>query len=202
MKKILIVAALALAAAALLAACGDSDEEGTHTITAAGNPTDRAFVAGMVPHHESAIEMAKVAQERGDSEFVTSLADDIVRTQSEEIQTMKKIDADLAASGVKAGDLGLSEHMMGMESDMSSLESANAFDDVFLEMMVPHHQGAIRMARIELDQGENAQLIELAQQIIDAQSKEIAEMNQQLASGGGGHESGMHDDAMGSMNDM
>lgn len=172
---------LVSAAAAFLAACGDSNDEGTPTITVAGNPADRAFVAGMVAHHEAAIEMAKVAKERGQSEFVTSLADNIIRTQNEEIQTMKNTDAELAASGVKVGDLGLSDSMMGMEDDISSLEAAKAFDEMFMGMMVRHHQGAIRMARIELKEGQNTQLLDLAQQIIDAQSKEIAEMNQQLA---------------------
>jgi uncharacterized protein (DUF305 family) len=202
MRKLLIAGALALAAAALLAACGDGNDEGAHTITATGNGTDRAFVAEMVPHHESAIEMAKVAQERGQSEFVSSLADDIVRTQNEEIDEMEDFDADLEASGVKAGDLGLSDSMMGMEGDMSSLMHADAFDEMFMRMMVPHHQGAIRMARIELRDGENAQLKVLAQGIIDAQSKEIAEMNQQLT-GSGAEGSGMHHSgAMGSMNGM
>jgi hypothetical protein len=44
-------------------------------------------------------------------------------------------------------------------------------------MMIPHHQGAIRMARIELEQGEDDELTELATAIIAAQSHEIEEMN-------------------------
>jgi uncharacterized protein (DUF305 family) len=44
-------------------------------------------------------------------------------------------------------------------------------------MMIPHHQGAIRMARIELAQGEDEELTELATAIIEAQSHEIEEMN-------------------------
>ncbi len=197
MKKLLIVTALAVAAAALLAACGGSDDEGEHSIAVTGNPTDRAFVAGMVPHHETAIDMATVAQDRGDSQFVSSLADDIVRTQSDEIQTMRETDAQLAAAGVKTGDLGLSESAMGMHGDMSALEHAESFDEMFMEMMVPHHQGAIRMARIEVQRGENPELTQLAEQIIDAQSREIAEMNAQM-NGSGTHESG----GMGSMDGM
>jgi len=197
MKKLLIAAALAVGMASLLAACGGSDDEGEHTIAATGNPTDRAFVVGMIPHHEAAIDMAKVAQDRGQSQFVTSLADDIVRTQGEEILTMRDIDAELAAGGVKAGDLGLSESAMGMEGDMSTLEHAKSFDPMFMQMMVPHHQGAIRMARVEIQRGMDPRLKELAQEIIDAQSREIAEMNAQL----GG--SGMHDSGgMGSMDGM
>jgi uncharacterized protein (DUF305 family) len=178
MRKWLMVGVLTLSAASLLAACGgDDNDEGEVQIEAVGNPTDRAFVAGMVPHHEAAIEMAELAQERGESEFVTSLADDIVRTQGEEIHTMEDIDAELADAGVEVGDLGLSEAEMAIEHDMSKLDAAKPFDRAFIDMMVPHHQGAIRMARVELEEGESADLMQLAQQIIEAQSREIEEMN-------------------------
>jgi uncharacterized protein (DUF305 family) len=176
MRKWLLAAALAAALASLLAACGGGDE-GEIEIETAGNPVDRAFVAGMVPHHEAAIEMAELAQERGQSEFVTSLAADIARTQSKEIHTMQDIDAELADAGVQVGDLGLSEAEMGGQHDMAALETAKQFDRTFIDMMVPHHQGAIRMARVELRDGENVELKQLAEQIIDAQSREIEEMN-------------------------
>jgi uncharacterized protein (DUF305 family) len=199
MRKWLIAAALAAAAASVLAACGGGDDEGEVQIQTTGNSTDRAFVAGMVPHHEAAIEMAKVAQEQGQSEFVTSLADDIVRTQQQEIDQMQAIDDGLAEAGVKAGDLGLSESMMGMSGQMSDLENAKSFDTTFMQMMVPHHQGAIQMAKIELQKGENPELEQLAQQIIDAQSREIKEMNAQLAGATG--EQSMPEQG-GSMDDM
>jgi uncharacterized protein (DUF305 family) len=179
MRKWLMIGVLTLSAASLLAACGgdDDNDAGEVQIEAVGNPTDRAFVAGMVPHHEAAIEMAELAQEQGESEFVSSLADDIVRTQSEEIATLQNIDAELTNADVEVGDLGLSEAEMAIEHDMSELETAKPFDRTFIDMMVPHHQGAIRMARVELEEGENADLMQLARQIIDAQSREINEMN-------------------------
>ena len=47
-----------VAAAALVAGCGDSDTRSSSSAKPAGNATDRAFVAEMVPHHRSAVEMA------------------------------------------------------------------------------------------------------------------------------------------------
>lgn len=44
-------------------------------------------------------------------------------------------------------------------------------------MMIPHHQGAIRMARVELAEGADAKSKQLATAIIDAQSREIKAMN-------------------------
>jgi uncharacterized protein (DUF305 family) len=167
---------LAVAAALTIAACGGDDDEGAN-----GNETDRAFVAGMIPHHESAIDMAGVAQERGQSQFVRQLADDIVAAQSEEIGVMKRLDGQLAAEGVEVGDLGVPEHLTGMDEDMAALESARSFDRVFIDMMIAHHQGAIRQARVETEEGENDQLVALAHAIIEAQSREIRAMNEHRA---------------------
>jgi uncharacterized protein (DUF305 family) len=77
---------------------------------------------------------------------------------------------------VDEGDLGLDEHMMGMDSDASALEQVRPFDRAFIDMMVPHHRGAIRMARVELDKGEDPRLRRLARDIIDSQSAEVEQM--------------------------
>ena len=161
----------------LLAACGgDGGESGQPAASGvAGNGIDRAFVADMIPHHESAVEMAKVAEERGESGFVKGLAKDIIATQNAEITTMRSIDEQL--KDVEVGDLGVADHMKGMDADMAELEKADPFDQAFIDMMVPHHLGAIEMAKVQLDKGENPELKKLAQAIIDAQQREIDQMN-------------------------
>jgi len=162
-----------------LAACGDdtstAGEGGTQT--AAGNGIDRAFVADMTPHHQSAVQMAKIAERRGQSPFVKDLAADIIRTQNAEITTMQSIASRLDAAGAKAKSLGIPEHQMGMDMDLSQLRTADPFDRAFIDMMIPHHQGAIRMARVELAKGSSAEAKELAKQIIGAQAREIEAMN-------------------------
>ena len=166
--------------AVALAGCG-SDDDGADGGGAAqgapGNGIDRAFVADMIPHHQSAVQMAKIAQRRGQSEFVKDLADDIIRTQNDEISTMRSIAAKLDDAGVKAQDLGIAEHAMGMDNDLAKLRDADPFDREFIDMMIPHHQGAIRMARVELDKGSSPQAKKLAEQIIKAQTSEIDAMN-------------------------
>ncbi|MEA2130393.1 MAG: hypothetical protein QOJ85_3284 [Solirubrobacteraceae bacterium] len=166
---------LAAVAALLIAGCGDDAAS-----TAAGNATDRAFVAEMVPHHESAVRMAEIAKRRSSSTFVTRLAGDIERTQTQEITTMRARDRVHAAAGVKPGSLGMSEHMMGMDGDMMGLSSAKPFDAAFLQMMIPHHKGAIGMATYELDHGRDPQLKTLARTMIAAQQREIRAMRQHL----------------------
>ncbi|MCA1482017.1 DUF305 domain-containing protein, partial [Bradyrhizobium sp. NBAIM08] len=126
-----------------------------------GNATDRAFVAAMIPHHKSAVQMAAIASGRGESQFVKELASNITDTQTKEITFMRTQDAELAKAGVKVGKLSVQEHMMGMDEDPVMLQKANPFDAAFIKMMVPHHEGAIEMAQEELDKGKDPELLEL-----------------------------------------
>lgn len=162
-----LLALLALVGALALSACGGSD----------GNGTDRAFVGDMVPHHTSAVDMAKIAQRRGEHPEIKTLAGDIVASQNKEIGQMRKAQATLDKAGVKAQKLGVPMAMMGMDMNTNSLKTATPFDRAFVDMMIPHHQGAIRMARVELDKGASGDLKTLAEDIIAAQTKEIKEMN-------------------------
>lgn len=181
LRKLLPVALVAMAL--ILAACGDDDNrDDSASSTAGGNPTDRAFVKEMIPHHESAIEMAELADKRGESEFVKNLAADIIRTQSAEIKTLQAEDEGLDNAGVEIGSLDMGHDMMGMDSDPMMLESADPFDPAFLKMMIPHHEGAVAMAKVELEQGKDPELRKLSEQIIDAQEREIREMQEQLGS--------------------
>jgi len=180
MRKRLTLSALLAAGALTLTGCGGDGDGASGGDSAKGNATDRAFVAEMLPHHESAVQMASIAQQRGGSAFVKGLADDIVRTQEQEIATMRREDSALAAAGVKKGSLGVSEHAMGMEMDAASLKTAEPFDRAFLEMMLPHHKGAVEMAKIERAKGADPELEQLALAIIDAQQREIAGMQNEL----------------------
>lgn len=170
LKKAAIGISIALVAViAVIAVTGGDDAETTAN-------TDAAFVAEMTPHHESAIEMAQIAQERAEHPEIKQLAEDIIATQSSEIETLAAINERVGSDGETAS-LGLSEHAMGMSTDTAELETARPFDRAFIDMMVPHHQGAIEMARVELEEGADGEAMALAEDIIAAQSREIEEMN-------------------------
>ena len=80
--------------------------------------------------------------------------------------------------GMDHGTLGMDMDMMGMDVDVMSLEEARPFDRAFIDAMIAHHQGAIRMARVGLERGEDEEVEGLAEAIVDAQSREIEEMNE------------------------
>ncbi len=167
------VIAVTLVSLALVACGGSSDGDSE----AGANGVDRAFAIEMIDHHEMAIKMAKVAQDRASKPQVRKLAAAVIVAQQSEIDQLKQIDKQLADENVETGELGLSDSMMGMNMDDSMLMRSKKFDRAFIDMMIQHHQGAIRMARVELAEGKDPQLRELAQAIIRDQSTEIEEMN-------------------------
>jgi uncharacterized protein (DUF305 family) len=201
---------LTLVAALALAACGGGDGEES----ASGGDVkavDDAFLTGMVHHHGTAIEMAKIAQDQGQSKFVTGLADDIISTQEQEIGKMEAIydrliGGKLEPDPMAHDGLGLSAEEAGMTHTPETnemLEAAMPFDRAFVDEMTPHHTGAVKMAEVVLESTEDQELRDLAEGIISTQEREIEEMNAfrteeygapvpepQGGGGGGGHGGG------------
>ena len=189
----LALLAVASAATVSLGACGEDDASPTaakptataHSTghsggggtTSEGAALDRGFVAAMVPHHESAIDMAEIAVEQSESEYVKTLAKNILGSQLGEIDVMRKADERLA-SKAEIGELGVPGHG---DTDLEALRSAKDFDIEFVRMMLPHHESALPMAQVELDKGTDPELKGVARAIISAQKKEIAEMKAFLA---------------------
>lgn len=170
---------LLLAAGGIAVGMGHMDH-GSHgdkkAATGSGAAVDLAFVQEMLPHHESALDMAAIAKERSDRPEIERLADAIITTQRQEISQLRAIAARLEGDGVRAGSLGVPHHMMGMDGDVAALETADPFDRAFLDDMVPHHQGALEMSRVVLDRGSDPEVRALATAISSAQAKEIEQM--------------------------
>jgi uncharacterized protein (DUF305 family) len=172
-SSILALAAFALLVlAGVVAGCGSDEED-----TGAGNRMDAAFIADMTAHHEGAIDMARLARTRAEHREIRQMADAIVDAQEGEIAVMRRIEDDLHSMGMHdGGHMGMSAEEMGMDMDMSMLKRARPFDRAFIDAMIPHHQGAIAMARELLEKGEQPALRRMAHDIIEAQSGEIAQM--------------------------
>lgn len=176
------MAALMLALAAI---GGLGTPAGASAATA--SEVDEAFVGEMPMHHEMAIEMAEMAIEQAEHRAIESTARKIVKAQTSEIARLERIAKRLGVAPVAAGDhmqmmedldvLGLTMEQAGMDMQMDDLDGARPFDREFIDMMVAHHRGAIRMARVELKRGKDAQLREIARAIVRAQAKEIRQMN-------------------------
>lgn len=77
--------------------------------------------------------------------------------------------------GASPSDKAFRESMQNMMKGMHTKPAGDADKD-FVNMMLPHHQGAVDMAKVELQYGKDPMLRELATNIISAQEKEIAMM--------------------------
>ncbi|HEY9801887.1 MAG TPA: DUF305 domain-containing protein [Leptolyngbyaceae cyanobacterium] len=149
---------------------------------------DLRFIDAMIMHHQGAVDMANVAQQKSKRTEIKQLGAEIIKAQNQEIAQMKRW---RTAWYPKAGDQAMAYdatmgHMMAMSSEQQEammmsqdLGGADAeFDLRFINAMIPHHEGAVVMAQDALQKSQRAEIKNLAQAIIKAQQGEIKEMKQ------------------------
>jgi uncharacterized protein (DUF305 family) len=73
-------------------------------------------------------------------------------------------------------DRAMMAGMAKMSHDMSHVPMTGNADQDFVAMMLPHHQGAVAMAEVEVKYGRDPAMRQMAKDIIAAQTQEIAEM--------------------------
>jgi uncharacterized protein (DUF305 family) len=159
------------------------------------------YFADMIHHHLQALEMSDLAPDRAQDPQVLALADRIHDVQAAEIHGLASwlqerelpVPVDLEegdGSGPRLPD-GVAEHdhgamsMPGMLTDeqMAELAAASgaAFDRLYLERMIQHHQGAVDMSVTVLNEGTDDRADELATDIGAGQQAEIERMRDLLA---------------------
>lgn len=144
--------------------------------------SERAFLDLMIPHHEMAIEMSELAIRKTKDEYVVDVANDVLTAQPWEIRLMTKWRKDWFNVPADARRTLTAAEMKryGMHHDMGALESATPFREAYFRAMIPHHQGALVMAREVLRTKPRAELARLARSIIATQQADIARMKKFL----------------------
>ena len=196
MKKLPAVLT-ALVVTAALAGCstgGDAPRAGSQVATtgaapAEANDTDLHFLAMMTPHHEQAVEMSEIILAvDGVSDPTRDLAQRILDGQAEEIGIMRgwadawgqddlmQMHSVHVANGMLTGD------QMGSLARLADASAGDATavaeaEKTFLELMHSHHEGAIAMTQGEIADGGYTDLQDLAQQMVDVQTAEMAEID-------------------------
>ena len=190
-----VAPAMALLLTGVLASCGSDDSSSPSTSAAAGAPSGATlnaaeieFAQGMIAHHEQAIEMAEIALDPkvAASPQVIDLATRIKGAQDPEVELMTGW---LTAAGQPDSMVAMEGHDMSSMDGMMTAEQMDAmaaatgadFDQMWLEMMIAHHEGAISQSETVKASGSNVDVLALADQIITAQQGEITEMQALLS---------------------
>ncbi len=143
-----------------------------------GKYSDKAFIDAMIPHHQSAVEMAEVALQNAEHEEIKQLSRNIISTQRAEIGELKAIKQQQFGTSQVPMQLSAQEmQMMGM-TEPDALANENPFDKAFIDAMIPHHESAIEMSQVAYRQSDNPKIKELAGNIVSAQQREIEHMLQ------------------------
>lgn len=165
--------------------------------------TDQHFIVMMIPHHEDAVAMADLALNRAQHLELKTLAQSIKTTQTREIQNMQAwykqwyqtevpewqpgmgMNRNWNQSAQQPGTpswrtgMGMGHRgMMGMGTNLATLQDAKDFDRVFIQEMIPHHQMAVMMAQMVLTNSQHPEIRTLAESIIKTQTAEINQMQQ------------------------
>ncbi len=149
---------------------------------AANAPYDLQFIDTMSAHHQAAIDMAKMVDGKTQNAELKKFAMQIIAEQGKEIAQMKDWRGQWYAGKPAAKNMEMSGMMdsmkMMMDGGMKKLEAASGkdFDLMFLDMMTPHHAGAVTMAKEALAKAEHPEIKTLSNQIIKAQEAEIKMM--------------------------
>ncbi|WP_345474022.1 DUF305 domain-containing protein [Glutamicibacter ectropisis] len=200
-NKSLYFSALSLSALIVLTACTasqpqddakDSVDHGmAHQMTSApevsskdANAADMNFASGMKAHHEQAMEMSTevLGKEQIPAE-VQKVAEEIKSAQGPEIELMDRWLASWdMPEGMDHQQMDHGEAMVSSE-DILKLKNAQGREaaKLFLEQMIQHHEGAVEMARTEIDQGSDPEAIKLSESIVESQNQEIQQMKDMLS---------------------
>jgi len=152
----------------------------TSTMPAATAAYDLMFIDSMTMHHQMALDMAKMGAPKFASKDLKAFAEKMVEEQTSEIAQLRQW-RDQWYAGAAPSEKTEMPGMTGMKNmDMSHMQMMNgkALDVMFIDMMTPHHEGAIAMAKDALAKAEHQEIKEFSQKVIDAQQKEIAQMQQ------------------------
>ncbi len=184
----------------LIAAGGGWLIRGADQPKAAGpNAVDVGFAQDMATHHTQAVTMAGIERDRTTNPALHALAFDMETIQQFQVGEMqgwldewgksRNNDNQMAWMGHDHMAMGADGLMPGMatpaELDKLVRVRGKALDILFLQLMIRHHQGGLPMAQYALEHASKPYVRDMAQSMINSQSTEIVQMEQQLRALGG-----------------
>lgn len=194
-----VIVLLAVAVVSLLLNRGSGEDMGQtsghmgHGSSTSSNANyteaDLMFLQMMIPHHQQAIDMSKIAMKSSQDAELLALAKIIARDQAAEIKQMKGWLTDAGASEDMGHSMDEMDEMDGMDGmdgmlndkDLAALNVASGkeFDLLWLKGMTEHHDGAINMTQM-IEDAQNADIKAFGTKVIKDQSEQIDKMKKML----------------------
>jgi len=168
------------------------------------NDAEIGFAQDMSVHHQQAIEMSFIIREKTDNQEIRGFAFDIINTQANQRgmmlgwldlwqQPMTNSDEPMAWMMDEMSSGGHSKMMqdftpgaympgMATSEEMKTLANTSGVqaEQLFLELMIRHHQGGVMMADGVIQRSDNETITRLAQTMVNGQQAEIDYMNELL----------------------
>ena len=139
---------------------------------------DYDFANLMIMHHQMAIDMSRVQIEKGSDQTIKNMANGIVVAQEIEIREMQQFIQNYKIPKTNNQTSNSYKIATEMKSMMDKMNAVKMFDDIdkdYVAMMIPHHESAVAMAKMQLQFGTQNVLVDLSKNIIEDQSFEIDE---------------------------
>lgn len=138
---------------------------------------DLQFIDTMTKHHQTAVMMSEMAVQKASDAKVKEFGRKAAEDQKKDIEKLGAWRGQWYPNAADAHNMQL-PGAPAMNMDMSHMQttSGHDFDMMFVDMMIPHHKGALDMSRDALQKAQRRELKDFAQQTIDKQEKEIAEL--------------------------
>lgn len=138
-----------------------------------GDAFDAEFINQMILHHSGAIDMATYVDTEAKHSELRTLGTEITRAQSTEIDQMKQWAQEWGYDVREPSEKAVTAMSVSLKD-----KTGDALDHEFIIAMTGHHTGAIDMASLALSNAKHQEVKDLANAIIDAQTKEIAQMQE------------------------
>jgi uncharacterized protein (DUF305 family) len=144
---------------------------------AVAGPFDLQVLDTLSRHHAEAISMARLAETQAEHRELKEFARQLMRSQQAEIEQLRGWRNAWYANQPGAENPALpGMHSTAMPMEQLHTLKGAEFDRMFLQMMIPHHQGAVELARDILNRAEHTELKELAARLQAEQAREVEQL--------------------------
>lgn len=175
---------------ALVIACGGREPQAnqatetvaapTSTIATSASPAaeyDLQFIDTIMQHHEVAVQMGQMAIAEASDPKLKEFGRKVAEDQAKDIERLRSWREQWYGNAPKAVNTQLAGgESLNMKMSHGESPSGHEFDMRLIDMMIPHHQGAIAMAREAIARAQRPELKQLAQETIDKQQKEVVDL--------------------------